>query len=123
MLRQREDQLAAAREDAERQLVRRKVDLPTSEDIRAYVADFWEFLEGGTFPERKALIRNFVQGIEVSGDEAELTYTIPMPAGGATSERAAVLDFVSQAYRNSRAWGRVRVWCREGPGRGRPGCR
>ena len=94
MLRQREDQLAAAREDAERQLVRRKVDLPTSEDIRAYVADFWEFLEGGTFPERKALIRNFVQGIEVSGDEAELTYTIPMPAGGATSERAAVLDFV-----------------------------
>ncbi len=74
--------------------MRRKVDLPTSEEIRAYVADFWEFLEEGTFPERKALIRNFVRGIEVSGDEAELTYTIPMPAGGVTSERAAVLDFV-----------------------------
>ncbi len=42
--RQREDQLAAAREDAERQLLQRKVDLPTSEEIRAYVADFWEFL-------------------------------------------------------------------------------
>ena len=93
-LRQREDQLAAAREDAARQLTQRKVELPTSEEIRAYMADFRSFLEEGTFPERKALIRNFVQGIEVSGDEAELTYTIPMPAGGVTSERAAVLDFV-----------------------------
>ena len=27
------------------------------------------------------------QGIKVSGDEAELTYTIPMLAGGVTSER------------------------------------
>ena len=71
--------------------MQRKVDLPTSEEIRAYVADFREFLEEGTFPERKALIRNFVQGIEVSGDEAELAYTIPMSAGDVTSERAAVL--------------------------------
>ncbi len=93
-LRQREDQLAAAREDAARQLEERRVELPTSDEIRAYVADFREFLEEGPFPERKALIRNFVQGIEVSGDEAELTYTIPMLAGGVTSERAAVLDFV-----------------------------
>ena len=75
-VRQREDQLAAAREDAARQLQERLVELPTSEEIRAYVADFREFLEEGTFPERKALIRNFVQGIEVSGDEAELRYTI-----------------------------------------------
>ena len=30
----------------------------------------------------------------ISGDEAELTYTIPMPAGGVTRERAAVPDFV-----------------------------
>ena len=93
-LRQREDQLAAAREDAARQLAQRKVELPTSEEIKAYVAGFRSFLEEGTFPERKALIRNFVQGIKVSGDEAEPTYTIPMPAGGVTSERAAVLDFV-----------------------------
>ena len=93
-LRQREDQLAAAREDAARQLEERRVELPTSDEIRAYVADFREFLEECPFPERKALIRNFVQAIEVSGDEAELTYTIPMPAGGVTTERAAVLDFV-----------------------------
>ena len=51
-------------------------------------------LEEGTFPERKALIRNFVKGVEVAGDEATLSYTIPMPAGGVTSERTPVLDFV-----------------------------
>ena len=35
------------------------------------MADFRElFLMEGTFPEREALIRNFVQGIEIVEDEA-----------------------------------------------------
>ena len=93
-LRHREDQLAAAREDAAAQLRRRKVELPTTEEIREYVADFRCFLREGTIPEQKALIRNFVQGIEVVNDEATLTYTIPMPSDGVTSEEAPVLDFV-----------------------------
>ena len=38
------------------------------------------------FPARKALIRNFVEGIKVNGDEATLTYTIPMPNDGVISE-------------------------------------
>ena len=46
------------------------------------MADFRGLLQEGTFPERKALIRNFVEGIRVEGDEATLTYTIPMPATG-----------------------------------------
>ena len=93
-LRHREEQLEAARDDAERQLEQRRVELPTTEEIKGYVADFREFLQEGTFPERKALIRNFVEGIEVTGDEATLTYTIPMPSDGVTSESASVLDFV-----------------------------
>ena len=93
-LRHREEQLEAAREDAVSQLEQRRVELPTTEEIKGYVADFREFLQEGTFPERKALIRNFVKGIEVTGDEAVLTYTIPMPSDGVTSEGASVLDFV-----------------------------
>ena len=93
-LRHREEQLEAAREDAAGQLEQRRVELPTTEEIKEYVADFREFLQEGTFPERKALIRNFVEGIEVVGDEATLTYTIPMPNDGVTSESASVLDFV-----------------------------
>ena len=67
------------------------MELPTTAEIKGYVADFREFLQEGTFPERKALIRNFV---EVTGDEAVLTYTIPMPSDGVTTESASVLDFV-----------------------------
>ena len=93
-LRHREEQLEAARDDAERQLERRRVELPTTEEIKGYVADFREFLQEGTIPECKALIRNFGEGIEVSGDEAVLTYTIPMPNDGVTSESTSVLDFV-----------------------------
>ena len=92
--RHREEQLEAAREDAATQLEQRRVEPPTTEEIKRYVADFREFLQEGTFPERKALIRNFVEGIEVTGDDAVLTYTIPMPNDGVTTESASVLDFV-----------------------------
>ena len=64
--------------------------LPNTEEIAGYVADFREFLQEGTFPERKALIRNFVEGIEVVGHEATLTYTVPMPNDGVTQESASV---------------------------------
>ncbi len=93
-LKSRQDQLTAAREEAEAQLEQRRAELSTSREIKGYVADFREFLQEGTFPERKALIRNFVQGIEIVEDEAVLTYTIPMPSDRVTSESASVLDFV-----------------------------
>ena len=93
-LRHREEQLEAARDDAETLLEQRRVELPNTEEITRYVADFRDFLKDGTVPERKALIRNFVEGIEVVGDEATLTYTVPMPSDGVTSESASVLDFV-----------------------------
>ena len=93
-LRHREEQLEAAREDAETQLEQRRVELPNTEEIARYVADFRDFLQEGTISERKALICNFVEGIEVVGDEATLTYTVPMPNDGVTSESASVLDFV-----------------------------
>ena len=97
-LRHREEQLEAARDDDDAtQLEQRRVELPTTEEIKGYVADFREFLQEGTFPERKALIRNFVEGIEVTGDEAVLTYTIPMPNDEVTSESASVLDFVQSS--------------------------
>ena len=109
--------MEAARDDAETQLEQRRVELPITEEVKGYVADFREFLQEGTFPERKALIRNFVEGIEVVGYEATLTYTIPMPSNGVTSEAASVLDFVRSSppnytksrtftLSNSSDWGR-----------------
>ena len=93
-LKSRQDQLVAALEEAEFQLKQRRAELPTSREIKWYVADFRALFQDGTFPERKALIRNFVQGIEIVEDKAVLTYTIPMPQDGVTSESASVLDFV-----------------------------
>ena len=58
------------------------------------MADFRDFLSAGSIPERKALIRNFVKSIEVAGDMATLTYTVPMPSDGVTKERTPGLDFV-----------------------------
>ena len=81
-LRQREDQLAAAREDADRQLRQRKPDLSTSAEIAEYVADFRRFLESGTLLEREAPIRKFVKSIEVVEDNATLTYTMSMTSDG-----------------------------------------
>ena len=53
--------------------------------------------EAGTSSIEKALIRNFVERIDVLGTEATLTYTIPMPSDGVTSEAASVLDFVKSS--------------------------
>ena len=86
--------------DAAGQLEQRRVELPNTEEIKGYVADFREMLPDATLLERKALIRNFVQGVGVTGDEATLTYTIPMPLDGATSEGASVLDFVQSGMGN-----------------------
>ncbi len=96
-LRHREEQLEAAREDAETRLEQRRVVLPDTDEIVEYAADFRAFLKDGTIPEKKVLIRNFVEDIEVEGDEAVLTYTVPMPTDGVTSESASVLDFVQSS--------------------------
>ncbi len=96
-LRHREEQLEAARDDAETQLEQRRVELPDTEEIAQYAADFRAFLKDGTIPEKKVLIRNFVEAIEVQGDEATLTYTVPMPRDNAMSESASVLDFVQSS--------------------------
>ena len=86
------------------------MELPNTEEIKWYVADFRDFLREGTFPERKALIQSFVEGIEVVGEEATLTYTVPMPNDGVTSESASVLDFVkSGPLRKTRTSHRYRI--------------
>ena len=58
------------------------------------VADFRELSQEGKFSKRKALIRNFVEHIDVLGTEATLTSAVPMLSDGVTSESASVLDSV-----------------------------
>ena len=44
----------AAPDDASTQLEQRRVDLPTTGEIKGYLSDFREPLREGTFPERRA---------------------------------------------------------------------
>ena len=93
-LRQREEKLEAGLDDAVRLLQERRIELPTTEEMKEYVADLREYLQEGTIPQRKALIRHFVKGITVLGNDATLTYTIPMPKDGVIQESASVLTLV-----------------------------
>jgi DNA invertase Pin-like site-specific DNA recombinase len=99
-LRGQEDQLAAAREDAARQLEQRRAELPSTREIGRYVADFREFLQAGSIPERKALMRNFVKRIKIAPDHVELSYTIPMPSDGGMIESESVLGIVQSSPPN-----------------------
>ena len=49
-LKARQDQLTAARDGAEAQLEQRRAELPTTKEIKGYVADFREFLQEGDVP-------------------------------------------------------------------------
>ncbi|MCY4623582.1 MAG: recombinase family protein [Chloroflexi bacterium] len=93
-LRARQDQLNAARDEAQAHLQERKRELPTAKEVKGYVQDFHTLLQRADFPERKALIRNFVKRIEVTGSEATLDYTVPMPPHGALQEGSSVRTFV-----------------------------
>ncbi len=46
---------------------RRSAELPSTPKIKRYVAECREFLQAGTVPERKELVRNFVKGIKIDG--------------------------------------------------------
>ena len=93
-LRHREEQLEAAREDAETRLEQRRVALPDTEEIVRYVADLRDFLKDGDDPRAQGAHPQLRGGHRGDGDEATLTYTVPMPSDGAMSESASVLDFV-----------------------------
>ena len=111
-MRHREEQLMAEQDDLSRQLENRRVELPSTEEIKAYVADFREFPQQGTIPERKALICHFVKEIEVVGDQATLTYTIPMPSDGANKDEISVLYFADSGLPSASPARRTPLRCR-----------
>jgi hypothetical protein len=49
--------------------------------------------------EKKSFIRSFVKEVRVTGDEVQLTYTMPLPPDGVITEKAGVLDTVRHGGR------------------------
>jgi site-specific DNA recombinase len=98
-LRQRRDQLQATRWEMERQLSDRRVELADAETVASYVADLRNLLNESSLAERKTFIRSFVKEVKVTGDEALLSYTIPMLPRGVTEEKLPVLSIVHSGGR------------------------
>jgi len=93
-LRQRQDQLQAARCEVEELLTDRRMQLADMEMVARYVDDLRGLLSQGSLSEQKAFIRNFVKEVRVTGKEVLIIYTIPLPTDGAIHEGAAVLSIV-----------------------------
>ncbi len=98
-LRQRRDQLQATRWEMEQQLSDRRVELADAETVASYVADLRDLLNESSLAERKTFIRSFVKEVKVTGDEALLTYTMPMLPRGVTEEKLPVLSIVHSGGR------------------------
>jgi site-specific DNA recombinase len=86
--------LQAARWELEQQLSDRRVELADAETVAGYVADLRDLLNESSLSERKTFIRSFVKEVKVTGDEALLTYTIPMLPKGMSEEKLPVLPIV-----------------------------
>jgi len=93
-LRQRQEQLNAARLELENLLSDRKVELADLETVENYVEDLRNLLEESPLAERKSFIKSFVREVRVTGSEVLLTYNIPLSAGSSSQETLIVPPIV-----------------------------
>jgi site-specific DNA recombinase len=93
-LRQRREQLQAARLQLEQELSARRVELADEETVAHCVSDLRNLLSESSLAERKSFVRSFVKEVKVTGDSVLLTYTIPMLPKGLTEEMLPVLSIV-----------------------------
>ena len=93
-LRQRQKQLETSRLELEASLSDRRVELADLGLVTEYVEDLRNVLTCSSLTEQRSFIRSFVKEVKVTGTDALLTYTMPLPPQGITQERAGVLNTV-----------------------------
>ena len=77
-LRLRHQRLSERKIQVEQQLSERHIELASPEVLSLYVNDLRKLLMVSELTEERAFIRSFVQDIKVVGDEATLTYLMPL---------------------------------------------
>jgi hypothetical protein len=103
-LQKNQQNLQVRRLEIESQMSDRKVELADLETISNYVADLRGLLKNGTLVERRAFIKSFIKDIEVTGNDAILSYSLPMIPQKIDLEDKRVLPTVRYS-----GW-----WCTEG---------
>ena len=93
-LRHRQDQLRGAQEEMRRSLSKPEAELADLSLVTDYARELGEVLSLGTLVERKGFIRSFVQEVRVTGSEATIRYTLPVPLDDAGDEYPKVLDSI-----------------------------
>ena len=78
ILRQHQEKLQTQRGQIENQLSDRRVELASPEVVSSYVKDLRRVLEESELTEKGAFIRSFIKKIKIMGQEAFLTYTMPI---------------------------------------------
>ena len=85
------EQLQNRKYELECHLSDRKVELADLKSVMGYVDNLRSVLDRGTLQERKAFIRSFVRSIKVTGDDAKLSYMMPVPPEWLAEEKVRVL--------------------------------
>lgn len=98
-LRQRQEQLNAARLELENLFSDRKVELADMETVKSYGEDLRNLLEDSSLAERKSFIKSFVREVRVTGTEVLLSYNIPLSAGAASQDTLVVPPIVHDGGR------------------------
>ena len=98
-LRQRQEQLQAKRIKIEGQMSDRKVELADFETVSCYVDELHDLLREGSLAERRTFIRSFIKEVRVTGDEAVLSYSMPILPEKITIEKEGVLPTVQYSGR------------------------
>lgn len=93
-LRHRLADLQSRKWEIEALLSNRRVELANSPDFSRWIEDSRALLSDTSLTHKKAFIRTFVKEIKVTGNEAVLTYTAPLPPQGLTEEKLRVLSSV-----------------------------
>ncbi len=88
-LRIRHEKLHERKIQVEQRLSDRHIELASPETLSQYVDDLRKLLTVSELAERRAFIRSFVQNIKVVGDDATLTYI--MPLNGLLEQKIGVL--------------------------------
>ena len=95
-LRGQQDQLQARRMEIEALMSDRQVESIDLATMTGYITELQEILGQSTLTERRAFIRSFVQEIRVTGNEAVMTYSSPIPSDNVTVDGDSVPRIVQR---------------------------
>ncbi len=93
------DRLKARLSELEIALAGQKVEPATLEEVRECASDLRALLEAGTIAERRSFVKSFVKELGINGDEARLSYTLPMLPTKVAEEGIPVLGIVQRGGR------------------------